>query len=71
MARSMSELRHGARGSLNAIKLCIAAMELPGSRDEVVEFLDEVIRASDELSVQVDEMGMLFDQGTAPSATHI
>lgn len=70
MDQSLSGVRHAARGCLNAIKLCVSALELPGPPEEQIEFLDDVINASDKMCDLVDQLNALFeDPPAAPSET--
>lgn len=56
MDDTLPALRHSARGCLNAIKLCVSALELPCTYDEEMEFINDVIRSADKM---VDVMGRL------------
>ena len=66
MSDSLPGLRHAARGSFNAMKLCVSALELPCTFDEQIEFLDDVIRTSDHMCVLVDDLSALFE-GNPPT----
>ena len=61
MKDALSGLRHGARGCLNAVKLCISALELECTREEQIEFIDDVIRGSDKMCQYIDELTGYFD----------
>jgi len=65
---SMSNLRHAARGSFNAIKLCVSALVLPCTPDEQLEFLDDVIQASDGLCDLLDDLSAAFADDTSGNA---
>lgn len=56
MQESLSGLRHTARGCLNAVKLCISALELECTPEEQTEFLDDIVRSSDKICTLVDEL---------------
>lgn len=62
MSEPVSELRHAARGCFNAVKLCAAALELPGSPEEQIEFIDEIIQSSDKLGGLMDELQSAYDR---------
>ena len=66
MDDTLPALRHSARGCLNAMKLCVSALELPCTHEEETEFIDDVIRASDKLVDVVDHLEMFF-ANAAPS----
>lgn len=61
----ISTLRHAARGSFNAIKLCVSALTLPCTRQEQIEFLDDVLQTCDALCGELDELSAAFDLGAA------
>lgn len=66
---SMSNLRHAARGSFNAVKLCISALVLPCTPDEQLDFLDDVIQASESLCDLLDSLAAAFADD-APGKSH-
>ena len=66
MDDTLPALRHSARGCLNAMKLCVSALELPCTHEEEMEFIDDVIRASDKLVDVVDRLELFF-ANAAPS----
>jgi hypothetical protein len=61
MNDSLSTLRHAARGCLNAVKLCVSALELDCTREEQIEFIDDVINGSDRMCGFIDELIAHFD----------
>jgi len=61
MKDALSGLRHSARGCLNAVKLCVSALELECTREEQIEFIDDVIRGSDKMCQLMDELIAYFD----------
>ena len=71
MPQTISSLRHAARGSLNAVKLCVSALELECTRQEQLEFLDDVIRSCDDLCGQVEELAAAFDIEGVPQSNHV
>ena len=46
---SLRELRHAARGSMNAVKLCTYALELDCTDQEQIEFLTDIIISAEKL----------------------
>ena len=61
MKDALSGLRHSARGCLNAVKLCVSALELECTPEEQIEFIDDVIRGSDKMCGYVDELIAYFE----------
>lgn len=68
MQDSLAGLRHAARGCLNAVKLCVSALELDCTPEEQSEFLDDVIRGSDKMCTLIDELGAYFDSHSSPKS---
>jgi hypothetical protein len=66
MEDTLPTLRHSARGCLNAIKLCVSALELPCTHEEEMEFINDVIRSSDKMVDVIDQLEGFF-ASTAPS----
>ncbi len=61
MKDALSGLRHSARGCLNAVKLCVSALELECTPEEQIEFIDDVIRGSDKMCGYIDELIAYFE----------
>jgi hypothetical protein len=61
MKDALSGLRHSARGCLNAVKLCVSALELECTPEEQIEFVDDIIRGSDKMDLYMDELIAYFD----------
>jgi len=61
MQDSLAALRHSARGCLNAVKLCISALELDCTHNERIEFIDDVISGSDKMCSLIDELAAYFE----------
>jgi len=61
MKDALSGLRHSARGCLNAVKLCVSALELDCTPEEQMEFIDDVIRGSDKMCECMDELDVYFE----------
>ena len=70
MSDSLSGLRHSARGCLNAVKLCVSALELECTVEEQIEFLDDIIRSSDKLCLLIDDLNALFEAQGSPQTSH-
>lgn len=68
MGDSLSVLRHSIRGSLNAVKLCVSALQLDCTRDEQLEFLQDVIRSSDEMIGLCEELDAMFEESPPADA---
>lgn len=49
-------LRHDIRGRLNALKLCVAALDTPIETDEAVEFLGDIAGLCDSTVELLDEL---------------
>jgi hypothetical protein len=58
--------RHNLRGRLNALKLCISALEILESREERLEFLDLIETAADRLLPSLDELEAVYDRVGRP-----
>lgn len=65
---TLPDLRHSARGYLNAIKLCISALELSCTREEEAEFIEDVIRSSDNMVALMDRLDAYFEKAGASSS---
>jgi hypothetical protein len=59
---SLSVMRHAARGYLNAVKLCVSAMELDCTREEHIEFITDVITSSDKMDLLMGEIAEYFEK---------
>jgi signal transduction histidine kinase len=68
MPDEASLLRHSIRGTINALKLGVSAMDTGLTRDEAIEFLDYIIQATDQMSRQLEEYEALPDS-LKPAAT--
>jgi len=66
MQDSLAGLRHAARGCLNAVKLCVSALELDCTPQEQSEFLDDVINGSDKMCGLIDQLDAYFDSHPIP-----
>jgi hypothetical protein len=70
MEESLSRLRHAARGCLNAVKLCISALELECTPEEQVEFLDDVLKSSDKMCALMDDLDSFHDAHCSHRGNH-
>jgi hypothetical protein len=62
-----AELRHAIRGTLNALKLCVSAFEMPLDTSEKLEFLSDIETAAEKLSSLVAQFGELPDAIPQPA----
>ena len=62
MQESLSVMRHAARGYLNAVKLCVSAMELDCTHEEHLEFITDVIASSDKMDGVMAQLAEYFEQ---------
>jgi hypothetical protein len=65
MDKDNEELRHARHnlgGRLNAIKLCVSALEMVPTRREKLEFLDMIDQAADRALAALDKMEQIFGQ---------
>ena len=69
MQESLSGLRHAARGCLNAVKLCISALELECTPEEQIEFLDDVLKSSDKMCILMDDLDAFHAAHPSQSGT--
>jgi hypothetical protein len=50
-----AEVRHAIRGTMNALKLCVSAFEMPLEPSEKLEFLADVELSADKLVSLLDQ----------------
>lgn len=62
-------LRHDIRGQLNALKLCVAALDTPIEADEAVEFLDDISRLCDTTGYLLDDLERLLPQTSSQGSS--
>ena len=62
MQQSRSELRHAIRGMLNALKLCVTALEMPLTTSEKLQFLSDVEFAAGRLAEFVAELETVAEE---------
>jgi hypothetical protein len=62
MQTPISRARHDLRGRINALKLCVSALQVCDTPEEALEFLDMAERATDKVIQAAEEMERVFDQ---------
>lgn len=50
-----SAVRHEIRGTMNALKLCVSALEMPLETSEKLEFLADIESSADKVVALLDE----------------
>ena len=53
------QLRHDMRGRMNALKLCVAALDVDCTREESLEFLGDIEAMCDKIISLMDEIDAL------------
>lgn len=71
MNDTLPALRHAVRGCLNSIKLCISALELPCTREEEQEFINDVILSADKMMHLTEQLEAYFDAAPTVSPQQI
>ena len=69
METGPAEVRHAIRGTMNALKLCVSAFEMPLEPSEKLEFLSDIDASADKLVSLLDEYEA-FAPGTASAAAN-
>jgi len=69
MHESFASLRHDIRGTLNALKLCISAFEMPLETSEKLEFLADIESSAEKLVGLVAELEASELAAAATAAT--
>ncbi len=67
MKTGPAEVRHAIRGTLNALKLCVSAFDMPLDTSEKLEFLSDIEASADKLVSLLDRYEAHFP--AAPIAT--
>lgn len=65
-----SERRHSIRGTLNALKLCVSAFEMPLDTSEKLEFLSDIESAATRLSSLLSDLEFA-DVEAAGAVAHV
>jgi hypothetical protein len=60
MLEGLAPLRHDIRGTLNALKLCISAFDMPLETSEKLEFLADIETCADKLSGLIQQLEAEF-----------
>ena len=63
-------VRHAIRGTLNAMKLCVSALEMPLEPSEKLEFLADVESSADKLVALLDEYEAFTPTIPPPPQSH-
>lgn len=69
METGPAEVRHAIRGTMNALKLCLSAFEMPLEASEKLEFLSDIDASADKLVSLLDEYEAHASSVTATIAT--
>jgi hypothetical protein len=67
MESDVRQARHNLRGRLNALKLCVSALEMLHTRQELLEFLAMIDQAADRTIRAVDELDAISERNPPPS----
>ena len=62
MQNALKHARHNLRGKLNALKLCVSALEILRERGEKLEFLQMIDETADATGAALDEMEALNER---------
>jgi hypothetical protein len=67
MHNGAAELRHGIRGTFNALKLCVSAFEMPLETSEKLEFLSDIESSADKLASLLDQYDAIVPEAPSPA----
>jgi len=67
METGPAEVRHAIRGTMNALKLCVSAFEMPLEPSEKLEFLSDVEASAEKLVLLLDRYEAHFPDAAAPA----
>ncbi|MCC7351534.1 MAG: hypothetical protein IT446_13300 [Phycisphaerales bacterium] len=56
MSDSTRKLHHDIRGRINALLLCVAALDTPMESSEAGEFLDDIVQVCDSMEGLMDQL---------------
>ena len=71
MHNGPAELRHGIRGTFNALKLCVSAFEMPLETSEKLEFLSDIETSAEKLADLLEQYEAIApDPSASPAAPH-
>jgi hypothetical protein len=68
MHESLASLRHDIRGTLNALKLCISAFDMPLETSEKLEFLADIQTSAEKLASLVEALETMASTEPAAAA---
>ena len=68
METGPAEVRHAIRGTLNALKLCVSAFEMPLEASEKLEFLADIELSAEKLVSLLDAYEAFTPPTNAPGA---
>ncbi len=71
METGPAEVRHAIRGTMNALKLCVSAFEMPLETSEKLEFLSDVEASADKLVSLLDRYEAHTIDAAAPTSSAI
>jgi len=60
-ADPVRQARHDLRGRINALKLCVSAIDVVTDRGEALEFLDLIVDGADKTVVALDTLEVALD----------
>ena len=63
--QTLREVRHALRGRLNALKLCVTALEMLQTPAEALEFLTMIEQAADRIVVALDAFEAVQDRNSS------
>ena len=63
--KELRHLRHNLRGRMNALKLCVSALEILADPREELEFLDMIEQAADATVISLAELESHPEYGAA------
>jgi hypothetical protein len=67
MHNGPAELRHGIRGTFNALKLCVSAFEMPLETSEKLEFLSDIESSADKLASLIEQYESVAPDPSSPA----
>jgi hypothetical protein len=67
MHNGPAELRHGIRGTFNALKLCVSAFEMPLETSEKLEFLSDIESSADKLASLLEQYESVAQDPPSPA----
>jgi hypothetical protein len=68
MEGDLKQARHNLRGRVNALKLCVSAMEMLRTEAEVLEFLEMIDTSADRTVAALDQFETVWERETRREA---